>query len=206
MRHVLTGLVASVLLAGCGFLSTSPPQPPGTVELPRNVPLTPPESTIANLQEAFRVGSAAAYMRSIQDSTATDPVHFTAEFSPTEALELGNGISDPAVLALLNGGWHEEQERNAMNSVMSTIDPQHPSANRFTYTLVKTADLEYRIYYVASVSLGSLSQIKGSADLKLHLNATGNYKISLWRDFPDSTVGRPTRSYFGALRFINRTQ
>lgn len=206
MRHALMLLLATAALAGCGFLSTSPPQPPGTVELPRNVPLTPPESTIANLQEAFRVGSAAAYTRSIQDSTATDPVHFTAEFDPTEVLELSNGISDPAVLALLNGGWHEDQERNALNSVMSTIPADQPNANRFTYTLVKTADLEYRINYVLSVSLGSVSQIKGSADLKLRLNATGNYKIYLWRDFPEIEAGRPARSYFGALRFINRTQ
>ena len=203
-RRILAWGTAALLATG-GFLCTAVPEQPANVPLPRTIALTHPDSVILNLEEGYRVASPTAYMRSIQDSTATDPIRFTAFFSQAEASELQDFPSQGAAKIYLNGGWHDEQERNAITSALNTY-PSTADSNRLRITKRRPlSGNQMTIDYVLGlhIALGNVDTLRGSADLVFHQNATGEWKISEWTDFPSTSPGRPVRSYYGALRLLN---
>jgi hypothetical protein len=201
---VLAMLLAVGAAPGCGFLSTATAPPPFQVELPRSISLTEKDSVLANVVEAYRVGSVSAYMRGISQVAGDE---FMATFSATEQQELGSGFqpTDPN-LALLKGGWHASQEQNAVTSVMNSFSSS--DSGRFVfYKIDRSAGDRYTLNYrVRGVPLRGTSVCYGSANITFVQDNAGKWAIKTWDDFPLDSTGVPATSYYGALRFQNRSQ
>jgi hypothetical protein len=199
----LAGLGLMILVSGC-WLSPATPQNPSGTRIARTIPLTQdPDSTLANIKEAFRVGSVQAYMRSIY----TDPLpanDFLAEFAPGD---LTDPPTDPATQALINGGWHSAQEQIAVGSLMNVVSSVDPDTGRAG--IVRTADEGttpegrlWKVRYHFNVPLGSASHASGTADVTFKTNSAGEWQIVKWRDYRlDDSLTVPS---WGQLRFKNR--
>ncbi len=202
------GLACWVLASGCDWLTTATPEPPSAGRVARTVTLTEPDSVLANIKEAFRVGSVQAYMRGIVQPGGGSTEDFTAYFDPYDKQQVP--ASDAAGTALVNGGWHSVEERNALTSVMNALAsaPVSPS-DTGRAVVVMTADLgvlpEGRvitILYRLNVASGSSPYVEGTARLTLKQNNAAEWQILTWQDYRNPP---PSKDSWGALRFKNRS-
>jgi hypothetical protein len=198
----LAGLALAALTCGCDWLSTATPAPPSTKRIARTVPLSAePESTLANIVEAFRVGSVQAYMRSIY-SGATLAEDFQALFDQADINTLP---TDDASRQLMVSGWHYTQEQNAISSVMNGIINAEPDDKRVTFTGIiddgptpegRVLHLTYR----ANIPVGASPYVTGSARLTLRQNSANEWQIREWFDIKD-----PGKASWGEMRFKNKS-
>ena len=199
-------LALSSLASGCGWLSpgTAPKPDPGHTA--RTVELSSPDSTLAQIKEAFRVGSQPAYMLAIADSISpANPDRFTALFDFNDRTSLGTSAADAV---LLNGGWHTEQERNALQSVMIAVAVGEPDTGRcFFYVAQRTTESSevqiYSVTYRLKITLGNTTTYEGTAQLTFKQITAAQWKLLRWED-TRLDVPRPPPTW-GKLRFSNRS-
>jgi hypothetical protein len=201
---VLVGLGLILMASGC-WLSPATPQNPEGTRIARPIPLTQdPESTLANIVEAFRVGSVQAYMRSIYQASGTTG-DFQAFFDQ-EDLKLA---PDPVTRALMETGWRSAQEQNAVASVMNAVANANPDTGRAAIVVLAdegtTADGRlFRVRYHFNVASGSATHAAGTADVTFRQNNAGEWQIVIWRDFRLESKDSLNVPSWGALRFKNR--
>ena len=201
-------LAALAGLAGCDFLSTATPEQPLKELSARPIPLTCcPDSVLANMKEAFRVGDVTAYMQSIYQPIQQGADVFTVQFAPEDQQEIrASAPSDTAIARLLSGGWHVDQERSAIGSVLNPYSSV-PDTGRFQYTIVNTAggtqqQPRYIVNYKVNIPSGTAPYIAGTAALTFIQDLSGNWKILGWED---ARLLPPPVKTLGRLRFDNRS-
>lgn len=200
-------LLAAGSLAGCGFLATQPAPDPDPGQQARLVTLALPDSVMAQLAEAFRVGQVSpAYERCFKDSTTGDGRSFTALFDPADRQTLASA-GDVSGQHLLNGGWHKDQERSAFTSVMNTFIGVKPDSARGVFTKIReldgnSAEPIWEISYDVKASVGSSGFASGTAIVTFVRDENLQYRVLTWEDRRDPN--RPPNSSYGALRFRNR--
>ncbi|HVP37879.1 MAG TPA: hypothetical protein VMS93_01730 [Candidatus Saccharimonadales bacterium] len=192
-----------MLAIGCGWLSTAPPAPPAQGVGARPVPLDVPESTLANIQEAFRVGSVSAYMRSIAAPGGGTTVDFTATFNGSDVSQRG---MDHAVV----GAWHSTQERNAANSMMNGLSPTDAGADTRA-VVTKTVEYpssgdqrDWLVTYRVNIRLYNAPYVAGQARLLLQKNFAGEWQILNWDEGVVSQTPAPAVSW-SVLRYANHS-
>jgi hypothetical protein len=197
----LAGMCFTLLVSGC-WLSPATPDPPTQTRVARPIPLTQgPDSTLANIKEAFRVGSVQAYMRSIYQDPGK-PEDFQSFFDQ-EDLKLA---PDEVSRELMRTGWRSAQEQNAVGSVMNAVVNAEPDTGRANIVVMSDEGTTpegrvLRVRYRFNIALGSATYSAGTAYVTFRTNTAGEWQISIWTDAKEG-VGVPS---WGELRFKNRS-